>query len=246
MQYMDTTIQLERYAEMAGAHAHTFTAQHGGGARNGPKLFYLDNFRYNIQLNQVNEEGWLYAPFGINERMGDSEAASVSFPVSGVSYRNQDNHQKLIRNVQIMEASILSAFKAKMGKEAKEAHSIVKTLSDGTQILTLKANRYGKESAKVKVWQADNGMYQRREAQDVKPGSMCVVTAKLWGVWCYNKRYGLGLKAVEVVMKPEEVIMAPTFGMVLPDPGLTCTGGVTVKSEPIDDDAATVIMEVTE
>ena len=199
--------------------------KHAG--KTGFNALYLQR-PLSFQLNDVEGQGWVTAPFGVSEPYRGSKKQSLAIHLT---------NEHLIGKFMELEAlnkTVIKKHPAWFEGNAKEYEykPMLTTLDDGRIIVRTKVNF--SDGKLTKVWKAtacSGGlMYTEGSAADITRDCMLSARFHFNGMWIQNKAIGMGLYVDEILVLPaahEMEITSPTLNI----PGLIGCGEMEEEEE---------------
>jgi hypothetical protein len=174
---------------------------------NSVGIIWLQPNTISVQLNNVDTDGWLSAPYGVscteNKKRLTLETHSVAL-VDRIRAIEDYVQLKVEENKQIWFDS----------KKAKPEMSRCLSVSDtGRTFVRVKYVSEGYNSVRVWVGSPSGQVLSYRPGveRDISPSSLMAVRVKIWGIWTYGNKYGLGISAEEIMMISHPKLATPTL-----------------------------------
>lgn len=172
-------------------------------------IIWIQPAAVSVQLNTIETDGWMSAPYG------------VSCTENKKRLTLETHSAPLIERVRVIEDYVQLKVEENKAlwfdsKKVKPEMSRSVNVSDtGRTFLRVKYVSDGYNAVRVWVGSPSGQLLSYREGceSDINSSSLLAVRVKLWGIWTYGNKYGLGISAEEVMVIRHPRLNAPSLNL---------------------------------
>lgn len=188
-------------------------------------IIWMQPAAVSVQLNNVESDGWMSAPYG------------VSCTENKKRLTLETHSSELISRVRAIEDYVQLKVEENKAlwfdsKKVKPEMSHCVNVSDtGRTFIRVKYVSDGYNAVRVWVGSPSGQLLSYREGveSDINSSSLLAVRVKLWGIWTYGNKYGLGISAEEVMVIRHPRLNTPSLNLPF-----------TSMAESVNDDTRSV------
>ena len=172
-------------------------------------IIWIQPAAVSVQLNTIETDGWMSAPYG------------VSCTENKKRLTLETHSAPLIERVRVIEDYVQLKVEENKAlwfdsKKVKPEMSRSVNVSDtGRTFLRVKYVSDGYNAVRVWVGSPSGQLLSYREGceSDINSSSLLAVRVKLWGIWTYGNKYGLGISAEEVMVIRHPRLNTPSLNL---------------------------------
>lgn len=170
-------------------------------------IIWLQPTSVSVQLNSIDRDGWLSAPYGVS-CTENKKRLTLETHSSAIIEKLRAIEAYAQLKVEENKAVWFESKKAK-----PELSSCVSVTDTGRTLVRVKYVSDGYNSVRVWIGSPSGQLLSYRPGveTDITPAALMAVRVKIWGIWTYGNKYGLGISAEEVMLITHPRMNTPTL-----------------------------------